>query len=473
MDDDDDCTIEFTESRDDEEEEDVQFMEIEEGSPLRKKTCRKFSLEDPSVLVPVMDIASDDSSAWRVSDVLSCAETMMSNCCNNSELVGKEKITKNILGAIKINLELRLPTMIWVVGANGTGKTTTVMNVLRRLRDEFHTFSGCYVSCSMLQSLTKKALVNRICEQLAVKPEDYDMRMCDQMQPAVIVLDEVDSVFTKKRSKALYPLLESMTVPGSTCIFVVISNARRIPLGLVEKKIISRLGFTKYFFEPYSMHEFVSILTYKLSGGASTATLPRIAEVIISRDILHHIAFKISPTTGDCRRLMFIATRLLKLAIQRLKTMDGDSRISESVVRVEDVDQHLREEYTSDSVVMMVSNFNLHLKIMMAAVHMRYKRFGSYSKDHDATCVPLQDAIACVEESLARFEISGWCRRDIMVEMHQLRSLGLISFHSRLKRNIPVDPECAWMVKSLVNTSQLLEAAFDCEPMTKLLEYCD
>lgn len=450
------------------------------------KKSRPLAWEDAAVAFdPMQQVPQQPGGGWTGAQLLDCVQMMITRL-SETTVFGKDRMitTRRLRDLISYRLELKLPNVVWITGANGTGKTTAMKWILHEVAAQGIPFTSTYMCCSIMQKMKPHRLLHEIGRRLGVgsQPDSrsktpFDLnelrsRFCDPVQPVVVVVDEVDAMFTAKRCRALLPLLEMPNSPGCTSTFVFISNSRHVPY-TVDKKIRSRLGVEHVRFSPYSGSELYEIVRHKLCGQEK---MPDIAASILSEDSIKHIASQTSTLFGDCRRVVAMCHGLLESAISVIEKIPPDAVVKSQVISAKRVEEKLQSSLRSNIMATGISGMAPHLVSMLASIHKRFLVHRQWSEPHGATCVPLMDALrdAMRDWRVHNVECAQhMCERDALVELYNLERLGYIVVRSRTKRGVPIDTQRDWMLTSLTSTETILSGT-NFEPAKKIIEtYCE
>jgi cell division control protein 6 len=214
------------------------------------------------------------------------------------EILARDSQMKEILRCLSPLQKRRKPLNLWLYGPPGAGKTTSVLYVLKELREKAN-INGILVNCweknSFYEILDEIILQLRILRaeehRTSLKLEKLRKHLAGSS--FVVVLDEIDQLNPSERSAALYNL-DSLGNVGLVCI----SNSRQALFEL-EERVRSRLN-------PYSVH-FPTYTAENLAGILANRAQLALAEGICSEQTLREIA---QIASGDAR----VAINTLKAA---------------------------------------------------------------------------------------------------------------------------------------------------------------
>ena len=234
---------------------------------------------------------------------------------------------------------------LYVSGTPGTGKTATVLEVMRCLRGrardgqippfQFVEVNGLrlpsphHAYTTLWEALTgQHAAPARACELLerhfggaaggvwggskgggkrvgGVGPRGPLSRgaRSDQRMVTLVLVDEMDQLVTRTQS-VLYNLFDWPTRPGSTLAVVGIANTLDLPERLLPR-ILSRLGLHRLPFQPYTQQQIQTIVKSRLSGIEA-----------FDAQAVEYAARKVAAVSGDVRRALELCRRAAEIAAQ-------------------------------------------------------------------------------------------------------------------------------------------------------------
>jgi origin recognition complex subunit 1 len=193
---------------------------------------------------------------------------------------------------------------LYIYGVPGTGKTATVLEVVRQLYDEVATGelpcfqfvevnglrlpSPGHAYTALWEALTgSHASPSRAADLL----ENYFSSSQRTRQVTVLLVDELDLLVTRNQS-VLYNLFDWPTRKHSRLVVVGIANTMDLPERLLPR-INSRLGLHRVNFQPYAQEQLQQIIKARLSG---LAAFKDKAVELASR--------KVAAVSGDVRRAL-------------------------------------------------------------------------------------------------------------------------------------------------------------------------
>ncbi|CAJ1458869.1 unnamed protein product, partial [Effrenium voratum] len=164
--------------------------------------------------------------------------------------------------------------VLYVSGVPGTGKTASVLEVVRRLQSaRTDQIQFAYVNAMSLATPT--AVFGEICRKVHPTKRDaaegearetlrraLTERLASQV--TILVIDEVDALLTKAQS-VLYQLFDWVSHPAARLAVVAIANTMDLPERLLPR-VASRIGVQRVSFNAYSRDQLKAILVNRLSA---------------------------------------------------------------------------------------------------------------------------------------------------------------------------------------------------------------
>ena len=206
---------------------------------------------------------------------------------------------------------------LYVSGVPGTGKTATVYEVVRSLREEWQAneipqFRFVEINGMSLPdpayafSVLHEEVTGHYCSpQKAADNLDKHFSSYSEQRPCtVLLLDEVDLLVTRKQN-VLYKLLDWPTYPFARLIVVAIANTMDLPERLLPR-LGSRLGLQRVSFKPYDQENIREIVAARLGSLAA-----------FNSDAIEICARKVASVSGDVRRALQICRRASEVAEER------------------------------------------------------------------------------------------------------------------------------------------------------------
>ncbi|KAJ7557482.1 hypothetical protein O6H91_05G128300 [Diphasiastrum complanatum] len=216
---------------------------------------------------------------------------------------------------------------LYISGVPGTGKTATVLEVLRglhkrvedgelqpyrfieinglRLISPEHTYTMIHEALTGEHIGWKKALqkLDKRFSQI-VSSSSVDGRPC------ILLVDELDLLVTRNQS-VLYNIFDWPTRAHSRLIVIGIANTIDLPERLLPR-IASRMGLQRISFSPYTHHQLQEIIHSRLCG---IQAFDKLSVEFASR--------KVAAVSGDARRALELCRRAVELAEQRLSDLSS------------------------------------------------------------------------------------------------------------------------------------------------------
>jgi len=251
---------------------------------------------------------------------------------------------------------------IYISGVPGTGKTATVKQVMRYMnenRDEFpdfnyHEMNGMRLTCpeqtyvEMWRLLTGEKLVH---EQALKKLDHRFSTPAPKRVHTIFLIDELD-MLCKKKQTVLYNIFEWPSRPQGKVIIIAIANTMDLPERDMDMRVISRLGFNRLHFEPYTQLQLQEIVTSRLDGLD-----------VFQKDEIQLVSRKVAGLSGDARRALDIC-RILMERCER----EGRQRVTQlDVLKVH------REMFTSPKMMYIRSCSKYEQFFLRAMVNEFYK----------------------------------------------------------------------------------------------------
>lgn len=144
-----------------------------------------------------------------------------------------------------------------------------------------------------------------------------ERRVCEG-GPAVVVVDEADSLFARGRRRALFAALSWPLLAGSRAVVIAISNAARPP-ATFWKKLQSRMGIWRVHFGPYGADALERIATARVASADVDADVDasECGSAVLGADAIHTLAVRLAVTCGDARRMLGLCNAAIDAALDR------------------------------------------------------------------------------------------------------------------------------------------------------------
>lgn len=300
---------------------------------------------------------------------------------------------------------------LYVSGIPGTGKTATVLEVMRTLkrrseagelpRFQFVEINGLrlpspqHAYSALYEALTgDRAGPHKAAEALEQMFGGGGGRGAAPRRPTIVLVDEMDLLINKTQT-VLYNLFEWPGRKGSRLSIIGIANTMDLPERL-HPRIGSRLAGRRIVFQPYSKEQLTTIITSRLEGTS-----------VFKPQALEFIARKVANCSGDVRRCLELCRRAAEIAEERLRRQQrrqqeqqqhagasgggaqapgpaGEQQQEAGVVELRHVGAAIAEMFNTGHVKMLRESCRLE-RLLLAAVYLETNSSGR------AECV-LQDA---------------------------------------------------------------------------------
>ncbi|XP_024534221.1 origin of replication complex subunit 1B isoform X1 [Selaginella moellendorffii] len=335
------------------------------------------------------DSGKDLTEIEKAKIALSLSTTPGSLPCREKEC---KEIEAFVTDALKEGLE-NLGKCLYISGVPGTGKTATVLDVMRRMEKKlsskeiqpfrFVAMNGLRLtSPEQTYTVLHEALTGqRLSWKRALQLLDERFSNCKSLggvdsRPCILLVDELDLLVTRSQS-VLYNLFDWPCRPNSRLMVIGIANTIDLPERLLPR-IASRMGLQRVSFSPYSYIQLQEIISFRLSG---TEAFEKPAVEFASR--------KVAAVSGDARRALELCRRAAELVECRQKSgnLEGrctcnvfgcPDRCSESNTRLigmADVEAAVTEMFQAPHVQAM-RMCSKHAKIFLVAMVYEYHRTG-------------------------------------------------------------------------------------------------
>jgi len=260
-------------------------------------------------------------------------------CCRKLELNAlpdylpcREKERAEIHDFIKLGIETKgSATSLYISGMPGTGKTATVLEVIKRLKEdsykgliptfEFININGMAIgNIYMVYSIIHKSIkgTHATSSQAILFLDKYFKRKKVEAKGVnnpemvrVILIDELDGLFNKKQD-LLYNLFDWPSYAQARLVVIGIANTMNLPEEF-QGKIASRIGCKRLIYEPYNKDQIQVILNTRISSMD-----------LFEGDAVRHVSSKVAALSGDMRRCLQIAKRSIELARKAYLESESD-----------------------------------------------------------------------------------------------------------------------------------------------------
>ncbi|KAK1588310.1 hypothetical protein Q3G72_021951 [Acer saccharum] len=295
--------------------------------------------------------------------------------CRDKEM---SEITTFIKGAI-CNDQC-LGRCLYVHGVPGTGKTMSVLAVMRSLRSEVEAGTikpYSFVEVNGLKLASPENIYRVIYEALSGHRVGWkkalqllNERFSDGKKigkeddrPCILLIDELDLLVTRNQS-VLYNILDWPTKPHSKLIVIGIANTMDLPEKLLPR-ISSRMGVQRLCFGPYKYQQLQEIISSRLTGIE-----------VFEKQAVEFASRKVAAISGDARRALEICRRAAEIAdyrIKKLTLVPNSASAGNCLVGMADVEAAIQEMFQAPHIQVMKSGSKLSKIFLTAMVYELYK----------------------------------------------------------------------------------------------------
>ncbi|KAI8985155.1 P-loop containing nucleoside triphosphate hydrolase protein [Pilobolus umbonatus] len=290
----------------------------------------------------------------------------------------REEEFETIMEYVKSAIQDNSGTCIYISGVPGTGKTATVLEVMKHLQEkaeegsipnfDFVEINGMKLTdpnqaySILWESIEKSNKKNSgdnskrkytAIHALQLLESKFTNQTWDSQRTTVVLMDELDLLATKKLS-VLYNFFDWPGRPFSKLIVVAIANTMDLPERLSNNKIASRIGMTRINFQPYRYDQLIQIVQSRLEGIKAFA-----------KEAIEFASRKVSAVSGDARRALDICRRAVEIIETRNRNKKGNDAVP-SHVTISVVDEAIKEMYTSP-IMSFIKSCSLHQKLFLVA----------------------------------------------------------------------------------------------------------
>lgn len=184
-------------------------------------------------------------------------------------------------------------------------------------------------------------------------------------KPLVLLLDEFDTLISKKKSNTIYHFFEWIGWPNSQLILIAVANTMDLPERLMSNRIVSRMGSRRLNFLPYTYPQLEEVIKYSLSKEYVD---------LFNRHALEFCARKVSSVSGDARRALNLARRAIDIALkmQEKKNIVMQSKSNQStgitdIISLSMIEEALRLGFVGGCIE-TIADLSLQEKIHLLAI---------------------------------------------------------------------------------------------------------
>jgi len=313
---------EFDDSEDDfmppkyEDEMDSSWSE-EESEPSRKKNGKTPTKITQSKKMPKRTfkprVAARSVPLPSDVDPLSVAQQRLHVSAVPDSLPCREEEFAEIFGYVESKLQEETGGCCYISGVPGTGKTATVMEVVRYLKENkedypdfnFYSLNGMRLTSpdQAYVEMWKQMTGEKATAEHAMKLLDKRFNTKDPKRISTIFLvDELDMLCNRKQS-VLYNIFDWPSKPHGKLIVIAIANTMDLPERVMMNRVSSRLGLTRQTFQPYTHAQLQTIVASRLEGLQ-----------VFQEHAIQLVARKVASLSGDARRALDICRRATEMA---------------------------------------------------------------------------------------------------------------------------------------------------------------
>lgn len=322
-----------------------------------------------------------------------------------TNLPGREDMLKKMKDFFLKHLEKEKSGTLYVSGPPGTGKTAC-LHIAVSDPQISKGYKVVYINCTSMKS--SSAVYMKIVEKLGLKISGsceksslsaIEKCILSSKNMILLVLDELDELSNRKQS-ILYTVFEWPSMKNSRVVLVGIANA----LDLTDRvlpRLQARLDIqpTLMHFSPYTRQQIIDIITDRLKQA-------RVCD-ILSGSALQLLAGKVAAVSGDVRRALDIARRVIELAESKsVLSAATDTGARKDSVGLEEVLTVVNDVYnTAQSLHDSNSdNFPLQQKLLICSLLLVLK----HSKSKDVTVGKLHEVYkrVCEKRNLTALDLS-------------------------------------------------------------------
>ena len=364
--------------------------------------------------------------------------------CREKEREKIMQFTKNAIGAYG-GASSCLGNSLYISGVPGTGKTATVREVIRTLRQEAANkkvpkFN--HIEMNGLRLQTPQHAYSLIAEELTGRrfspsraAEWLEKRFKEGKESdgrvLVLVVDELDVLVTQTQS-VLYNIFDWPTYKASNIAVIGIANTMDLPERLLPK-IASRLGSGRVTFNPYNTSELTKIIEARLRSTGDYSSDGKYDA--ITQNAVQLASMKVAQISGDARRALELCRRGIEIAEARIER-ERESGELNCISRCGPSDiSKAQNEMFSATYMKMLKGLSKHERIFLAALLLRTRQLG-YKEVYVSDVLEVHEKL-CMKHSVESlptgFETTMVCRlhsmRLVLADPGYMRRLQKVSLN--------------------------------------------
>ncbi|KAJ2851337.1 Origin recognition complex, subunit 1 [Coemansia brasiliensis] len=280
-----------------------------------------------------------------------------------------------IYGHLSMALSERNSMCMYISGVPGTGKTATVLEVIRTLQQsvqddeipdfQFIELNGMKMTepaqayTQLWQAIANEKATPKHAAQLL---EKHFSTPSPRRHSYVVLVDELDLLVTKSQS-IMYNFFDWPHRPHAKLIVVAIANTMDLPERMLHHKVSSRLGLTRINFQPYSHQQLMAIVQSRLEGCTA-----------FDADAIELCARKISAVSGDARRALDVCRRAVEMVEQDQLHVSKPAK-QPLLVTMMVIDRAVKEMYASGHIS-FIQHASVQQKVFLVALRAAIRKAG-------------------------------------------------------------------------------------------------
>lgn len=289
----------------------------EDSLPSRKKNMKTLVKATPGKKTPKRifkpRVAARSVLLPSKVDPLTEAQQRLHVSAVPDSLPCREEEFAEIFGYVESKLQEETGGCCYISGVPGTGKTATVMEVIRYLEENkedypdfnFYAMNGMRLTSpdQAYVEMWRQMTGEKATAEHAMKLLDKRFNTKDPKRVSTIFLvDELDMLCNRKQS-VLYNIFDWPSKPHGKLIVIAIANTMDLPERVMMNRVSSRLGLTRQTFQPYTHTQLQTIVASRLEGLQ-----------VFQDHAIQLVARKVASLSGDARRALDICRRATEMA---------------------------------------------------------------------------------------------------------------------------------------------------------------